>query len=102
MDRGRETSYVEPATALLLSMNNYIRTKAVVSALTGGVVWVGLVLMDIPFAALWGYMFGAVGMLLSVPLTIVIKFLTLSNPGAVPGSASCFRIGRPVMNRLAR
>ncbi|QFU74306.1 AI-2E family transporter [Halioglobus maricola] len=156
MSNGRETSYVEPATVLLLSMNNYVRTKALVSALTGGIIWVGLILLDTPFAALWGflafllnfipnvgsiiaavppvllsllegsplltgslvalyvvvnmvvgnvieprwmgqavglstlavfvslvfwgYMFGAVGMLLSVPLTMVIKFLTLLHP----------------------
>ena len=30
----------------------------------------------------WGYMFGAIGMLLSVPLTMVIKFMALQNPGS--------------------
>ena len=30
----------------------------------------------------WGYMFGAIGMLLSVPLTMVVKFMALQNPGS--------------------
>ncbi len=158
MSRGRDNAYVEPARQLLLSMNGYLRTKAQVSALTGILVWIGLTLLDVPFAALWsflafvlnfipnigsiiaaappvllsllegsalltgslvalylaintlvgnvieprwmgqavglstlavfvslvfwGYMFGAVGMLLSVPLTMVVKFLAMQNPGS--------------------
>ncbi|KZX58263.1 hypothetical protein A3709_02020 [Halioglobus sp. HI00S01] len=158
MSRGGDKDYIQPATELLLSMNNYMRTKALVSAVTGTVVWAGLVLLEAPFAAFWGflafllnfipnvgsiiaavppvllsllegsllisgsmialyvavnmlvgnvieprwmgqavglstlavfvslvfwgYMFGAVGMLLSVPLTMVIKFLALQHPGS--------------------
>ena len=31
----------------------------------------------------WGWLFGPVGMLLSVPLTIAVKFMALRNPGTL-------------------
>ncbi len=141
------------------AMNGYIATKTMVSLLTGFLIWLGLVLMDVPFAVLWGFlafllnfipnigsalaalpaillslleadpvlsgmiialylgvntlvgnviepavmgqrvglstlavflslvfwgwMFGAVGMLLSVPLTMVLKFLTQQRSGTI-------------------
>lgn len=141
------------------AMNSYIATKTVISLLTGFLIWLGLVLMDVPFAVLWGFlafllnfipnigsalaampaillslleadpilsgmiiglylavntlvgnviepavmgqrvglstlavflslvfwgwMFGAVGMLLSVPLTMVLKFITQQRSGTV-------------------
>jgi AI-2 transport protein TqsA len=144
---------------LASSMNGYIATKALVSLLTGFAIWLGLVLMDVQFAVLWGFlafllnfvpnigsalaampaillslleadptlsgmiialylgentlvgnviepavmgqrvglstlavflslvfwgwMFGAVGMLLSVPLTMVLKFICQQRSGTV-------------------
>lgn len=143
--------------ALVMSMNSYVATKAKVSLVTGGLIWVGLWLLKVEFAPLWallafllnfipnigsiaaavpvvllsvlqldplqtgliillylavntlignviepawmgqqmglstlavflslifwGWMFGAVGMLLSVPLTMCLKFLSEQNPG---------------------
>lgn len=142
---------------LARAMNGYIATKTMVSLLTGFLIWLGLVLLDVPFAVLWGFlafllnfipnigsalaaipaillslleadpilsgmiitlylgvntligsviepavmgqrvglstlavflslvfwgwMFGAVGMLLSVPLTMVLKFITQQHEG---------------------
>lgn len=139
------------------SMNGYITTKALVSLLTGFLVWLALFLLDVQFAVLWGFLafmlnfvpnigsvlaaippvllslldgdpvrtgmiiglylavnivvgnvieprvmgqrvglstlavflslvfwgwvFGAMGMLLSVPLTMVVKFITQHHPG---------------------
>lgn len=144
---------------LASSMNGYIATKTLVSLLTGFLIWLGLVLMDVQFAVLWGFlafllnfvpnigsalaaipaillslleadpvlsgmiialylgvntlvgnviepavmgqrvglsalavflslvfwgwMFGAVGMLLSVPLTMVLKFISQQRSGTV-------------------
>jgi predicted PurR-regulated permease PerM len=141
---------------LASSMNGYMATKAMVSLLTGFLIWLALFLMDVQFAVLWGFLafllnfvpnigsvlaaippvllslldgdpvrtgliiglyllvnmlignvieprvmgqrvglstlavflslvfwgwvFGAVGMLLSVPLTMVVKFITQQNP----------------------
>jgi AI-2 transport protein TqsA len=156
-DTGRARASLAALQELASSMNGYIATKALVSLLTGFLIWLGLALMGVEFAVLWGFlafllnfvpnigsalaaipavllslldgdplktsmiialylaintvvgnvieprvmgqrvglstlavfvslifwgwMFGAVGMLLSVPLTMVIKFVTQQHPG---------------------
>jgi predicted PurR-regulated permease PerM len=152
------SKYLQGFQDLVIAMNSYIATKTAVSGLTGLLVGVGLALLDVKFAFLWGflafllnfvpnigsilaavpplllsllvmdpaltgsivglyvvvnlmvgnvieprwmgqavglstlavflslvfwgYMFGAVGMLLSVPLTMCIKFLAMQSPGS--------------------
>ena len=144
---------------LVVAMNGYITTKALVSVLTGILVWLGLLLLGVEFAILWaflafmlnfvpnigsivaaippvllslleldplltgliialylgvnmlvgnvieprwmgqrvglstltvflslvfwGWMFGAVGMLLSVPLTMALKYLAMQHPSTL-------------------
>ena len=151
--------YLEAFKDLVVAMNSYITTKTLVSALTGTLVWLGLLLLGVEFAILWGFlafllnfvpnigsiiaaippvllsllemnpvltgliillflsvnmlvgnvieprwmgqrlglstlavflslvfwgwMFGAVGMLLSVPLTMSLKFLAMQHPGTL-------------------
>ena len=41
---------------LARAMNSYIATKALVSALTGILIWLGLALLEVKFAALWGFL----------------------------------------------
>ncbi len=41
---------------LAQAMNSYIATKALVSALTGVLIWLGLLLLEVKFAALWGFL----------------------------------------------
>lgn len=148
---------LEALQELTSSMNNYIATKTLISLLTGFLVWLGLWLLGVEFAVLWGFLafllnfipnigsplaaipplllsllnadpmhtglilalyvavntvigniiepavmgqrlglstlavflslifwgwvFGAVGMLLSVPLTMVVKFIAQQRPG---------------------
>jgi len=159
---GQDRSYHRYLNAfqdLVRAMNDYIVTKGLVSALTGALIWLGLVALDVKFALLWGFlafllnfipnvgsvvaaapavllsllekdplltgtmvllyvgvntivgnaieprwmgqkvglstltvflslvfwgwMFGPVGMFLSVPLTMAIKFLAMQNPGTL-------------------
>ena len=54
-DRGLGDS-LAAVRGLAQSMNEYIVTKAQVSLLTGVLVWLGLVLMGVEFAALWGFL----------------------------------------------
>ena len=149
--------YLAAFQDLVQAMNSYIVTKALVSLLTGGLIWLGLAFLDVKFAVLWaflafllnfvpnigstiaavpavllslldmdplltgaiialyllvntlvgnvieprwmgqrvglstlavflslifwGWMFGPVGMFLSVPLTMTVKFLSMQNSG---------------------
>lgn len=41
---------------LVQAMNSYIVTKALVSLLTGGLIWLGLALLDVKFAVLWAFL----------------------------------------------
>lgn len=41
---------------LASSMNGYIATKTMVSLLTGFLIWLGLALLGVPFAVLWGFL----------------------------------------------
>ena len=151
---GRSLEALQELTA---GMNNYIATKTLISLLTGFLIWLGLWLLGVEFAVLWGFLafllnfipnigsplaavpplllsllnadpvhtglilalylavntvigniiepavmgqrlglstlavflslifwgwvFGAVGMLLSVPLTMVVKFIAQQQPG---------------------
>jgi AI-2 transport protein TqsA len=151
--------YLAAFHQLVISMNGYITTKALVSLLTAVMIWLGLLLLDVEFAVLWaflvfilnfvpnigsiiaavppvllsllalnpvltglivalyigvntivgnvieprwmgrrvglstltvfvslvfwGWMFGAVGMLLSVPLTMTLKFLAMQHPSTL-------------------
>ncbi|MEP5569222.1 MAG: AI-2E family transporter [Halioglobus sp.] len=151
--------YMAAFQDLVQAMNSYIVTKALVSLLTGGLIWLGLALLDVKFAVLWaflafllnfvpnigstvaavpavllslldmdplltggiivlyllvntlvgnvieprwmgqrvglstlavflslifwGWMFGPVGMFLSVPLTMTVKFLAMQNPSTI-------------------
>ena len=155
-DHGR---YLAAFQQLVVAMNGYITTKALVSLLTAGMIWLGLFLLGVEFAVLWaflafilnfvpnigsiiaavppvllsllalnpvltgliialylgvnmivgnvieprwmgqrvglstlavfislvfwGWMFGAVGMLLSVPLTMTLKFLAMQHPSTM-------------------
>ncbi len=148
--------YLASFQQMVVAMNEYITTKALVSLLTAALVWLGLFLLGVDFAILWaflaftlnfvpnigsiiaavppvllsllamnpvltgliivlylgvntvvgnvieprwmgqrvglstlavflslvfwGWMFGAVGMLLSVPLTMTLKFLAVQHP----------------------
>lgn len=151
--------YLASFQQMVLAMNEYITTKALVSLLTAALVWLGLFLLGVDFAVLWaflafilnfvpnigsiiaavppvllsllamnplltgliimlylgvntivgnvieprwmgqrvglstlavflslvfwGWMFGAVGMLLSVPLTMTLKFLAMQHPSTL-------------------
>ena len=53
---GTGGSAVETMTALLADMKRYASTKAVVSLATGVLIWLGLRLMKVEHAELWGFL----------------------------------------------
>jgi predicted PurR-regulated permease PerM len=56
---GENRNYHRHLTAfqdLAQAMNSYIATKALVSAVTGILIWLGLLLLEVKFAALWGFL----------------------------------------------
>ncbi len=59
LSSGESRNYHRHLTAfqdLVQAMNGYVATKALISALTGVLIWLGLLLLGVKFAALWGFL----------------------------------------------
>lgn len=52
----RDNSTLTALQELAHSMNGYVATKAAISLLTGALVWIGLWLINVQFAMLWGFL----------------------------------------------
>jgi AI-2 transport protein TqsA len=56
MNSGRAVKSLAPLQELAASMNGCFSSKTMVSMLTGFSIWLGLVLLDVEFAVLWGFL----------------------------------------------
>jgi AI-2 transport protein TqsA len=56
MNSGRAVKSLAPLQELAASMNGCFSSKTMVSMLTGFSIWLGLVLLDVKFAVLWGFL----------------------------------------------
>lgn len=85
--------YLAAFQEFVQAMNGYIVTKALVSALTGALVWLGLALLGVKFAVLWGFLafllnfVPNIGSIVAAVPAVLLSFLEM-NPlltGAIIG-----------------